>query len=277
MNGAAGVRRRPWRRCASAARWSATGQPSVCRTSSASSSSGSATPLPARRARASVGSIARSSGPTSVTAPRARSRDAWSGGVPRDPTARRAVGGRRNASSATASRHWSLCSSSAPSMTRTTGPVEESAAATRWATMTGTGVPGGIRRRNLGRVDRRGASQGGGEVGEQHRRVVVLLADREPGDRGLGPGGPLAQQRGLAVAGRGGDGQHRHVPRLLQPGQEAGPHDRVPVGGRQAELRLLEDDVGPEPPRRVEIPGARLGTDGPAHPRQRRSGRLWPQ
>ena len=63
------------------------------------------------------------------------------------------------------------------------------------------------------RLDGLGVAQGRGDRGQQHRRVVVAFVDRHPGDGLRLARGPLGEQRRLAVAGRGDDGDDRLVVR----------------------------------------------------------------
>ena len=126
-----------------------------------------------------------------------------SGGRVREASTRRDPSGSRTASSATASRHSWLLSSSTWSRTRPTGWVIDGPS---------RGQPGHDRRghqRPAGpgaehvRVDRLDPIQRGGKVGQQHRRVVVVVVDRDPGHPPLVSLSPLGQQGRLAVAGRG--------------------------------------------------------------------------
>jgi hypothetical protein len=58
--------------------------------------------------------------------------------------------------------------------------------------------------------------QGGDEVSEKARGVVVPLVQRQPGDGSIGTGGPFAEKRGLAEAGWGGDEGQPAVDALFQ-------------------------------------------------------------
>jgi hypothetical protein len=104
-----------------AARYSATGQPSVRRTSSSTSTSERSTPAARRSIRASCGLMARSSGPISSMRPPVRRRASGGGGSPRLAITSCDCSGRRSARAATASRHSQFCSRRMSSRTSTTG------------------------------------------------------------------------------------------------------------------------------------------------------------
>ena len=76
-----------------------------------------------------------------------------------------------------------------------------------------------------GRSEGLDAIEGGGEVRQQDRRVVVVLVDRDPSDPGSVPLGPLGQERRLAVAGRGDHGQDHRCLGGGEPVHQRGPCD----------------------------------------------------
>ena len=106
---------------ARAARYSPTGQPSVRRTSSATSASGSSMPTARNSEFASGWVIDRSSTPTSTKPPCERSRAAGSGKASREPMAICEPSGSPTARAATASRLWRFVTASRWSRTRDTG------------------------------------------------------------------------------------------------------------------------------------------------------------
>ena len=74
--------------------------------------------------------------------------------------------------------------------------------------------------------------QRGSQVRPEARRVIVPFVQREPGDGPPAAGGPLAQQRGLAKAGRGGDEREFAVQARVQPLDQARTRDQLgPDGG----------------------------------------------
>ena len=86
----------------------------------------------------------------------------------------------------------------------------------------GGGAPGVDRVQQAG-VDRLEPVEGGGEVPEQHGRVVVAPVDGQPPEGPRVALGPLGQQGRLAIAGRGDDGRHRDAAGGLQQVEEADP------------------------------------------------------
>jgi hypothetical protein len=89
------------------------------------------------------------------------------------------------------------------------------------------------------RVDRLHPVQGHGQVAEQDHRVVVAPVQRHPGGAAAALG-PLGQQGGLAVPGRGGHAQQPGRGRGQQPLQQGCPRHHAPAGPRRMELGLLE-------------------------------------
>ncbi len=118
---------------ASAARYKPTGHPSVCATSSRTTSSAGSTPAPSSSERASDSPIARSSTPISRMVPSARRRAEGSGSWLREPTASCDPAGRPKTSCVTASRHSRLVTISRWSSTIVIGPpIPAMAEASRW-------------------------------------------------------------------------------------------------------------------------------------------------
>jgi hypothetical protein len=82
--------------------------------------------------------------------------------------------------------------------------------------------------------------QGADQVGPKARRIIVALVEREPGDvrTRLAAGDPLADQRGLAKAGRGRDEGEFALEALIQSLDQARARDplRVWPGGGDIEF-----------------------------------------
>ncbi len=69
--------------------------------------------------------------------------------------------------------------------------------------------------------------QGGNQVGEKARGIVVLRFQGEPGDRGAALGTPLSQQGRFAKPGRGRDEGEGACQTLLESPDEASARDQV--------------------------------------------------
>jgi hypothetical protein len=97
------------------------------------------------------------------------------------------------------------------------------------------------------RVDRLHPVQRDRDIAQQDHRVVVAPVDRDPGDPIPLPRGPLGQDRGLAIAGRGDHTDERRGLRVEQLLDQLGPgHDPRPGPGRM-ELGLQWLDQRPQP------------------------------
>ena len=83
---------------------------------------------------------------------------------------------------------------------------------------------------------RRDRLQGSDEVGEEARRVVIPVVQREPGGRAVAPGDPCADEGGLAEAGGGGDEGQGAVQPLVEPREQAGAADKVRPGRGEIEF-----------------------------------------
>ena len=77
-----------------------------------------------------------------------------------------------------------------------------------------------------GRVQWLDAMEGRGQVAEEHARVVVEVVDRQPGRLARPVGGPLCEQRRLAVAGRRDDGDEPTVRFGPEASQDPAPRHR---------------------------------------------------
>ena len=92
-----------------------------------------------------------------------------------------------------------------------------------------------MRAERLDPVERRG------DVLEEDEGVVVALVDGHPRERARIAGGPLREQRRLAVTGGGDDEHDREGAGGAQAVDERRPRDTFRLSHRRAELRL--DDV----------------------------------
>jgi hypothetical protein len=90
-----------------------------------------------------------------------------------------------------------------------------------------------------------------GDVREKDDRIVVAVVERDPGEPAAVRCGPLAERRGLAVAGRCDDAGETSRSRPREALDEAGPRDVARPGGRDVELRPKQFErlrpVGPGP------------------------------
>jgi hypothetical protein len=112
------------------------------------------------------------------------------------------------------------------------------------------------------RVERLDPVERGGEVGEQHDRVVVAVVGRHPARPRPVELGPLGQERGLAVAGRRHHRDHgRRAVGHQPPEQRGARHDARP-GRRRPELGLQQPERGRRPPARARA-AAHLSPRGP--------------
>ena len=97
------------------------------------------------------------------------------------------------------------------------------------------------------RVDRLHPVQRDRDIAQQDHRVVVAPVDRDPGDPIPLPRGPLGQDRGLAIAGRGDHTDEGRGLRVEQPLDQLGPgYDPRPGPGRM-ELGLQWLEQRPQP------------------------------
>ena len=99
------------------------------------------------------------------------------------------------------------------------------------------GPPGGQHAQHR-RIDRLDPVQPNRQVGQQHRRIIVLAVDRQPDKRPRVPPRPLHGKHGLAVPGGRAQGHHRRGRRGLQPVQEADPGDDPGTGRHRGQLGL---------------------------------------
>ncbi len=113
------------------------------------------------------------------------------------------------------------------------------------------------------------AVERGGDVDEEHGRVVVPTVEGHPPDAGQ-PAGPLREQRGLAVARRSDDGNDRGGVRgrgAARPARYGGPCRRVSWGRgastRPARSRLQEPTCGAARARHRKTRGRRSSRGEP--------------
>ncbi len=93
--------------------------------------------------------------------------------------------------------------------------------------------------------------QRGGQVGEQHDRVVVEVIKAQPGDRPSFSRCPLRKQGRLPVPGRRDHGDDRTFGSGADRVKELGSLDRRVPGNRRVELGLHQRDRGLEARRRA--------------------------
>ena len=214
----------------SAARYRPAGHPSVRSVSSESSLGSSCTPAAASSDSASRSSSRRSATPISSVSPRARQRASGSAGssrlVMRDLRARREEADQRRQDV----------------QTRRIGDgvhiVEHQHQRSLERGQRAPDARDSLRPRGSSRsrqrvedVGRHGfdAMDRGGDVAQEHQRVVVRAVERDPCERTWVSFGPPRDQRGLAVPGRRHDGHHRRA-RRAQPRDQVGSSPPCPVG-----------------------------------------------
>ena len=109
--------------------------------------------------------------------------------------------------------------------------------------------------RALRREQRRGSAPGGrapecpGKGSEQHAWVVVTVVERHPGARTARAGGPLREERRLAVPGRSADRDERRV-RCAKPVDERRSVNVLGTLRRRPRIDLDEVEIRRWPPRR---------------------------
>ena len=86
------------------------------------------------------------------------------------------------------------------------------------------------------RPERGGPAEREGDVGEEDRRIVVALVDRQPGEGPRIALGPLREERRLPVSGRRHDRDDRHLAARREPGDEG-------VSSQQAGARRWRDEL----------------------------------
>jgi hypothetical protein len=134
------------------------------------------------------------------------------------------------------------------SRTTATGSViAETADANRGTTVATTKTPGAARAWNTPGSIGSTPVQRDRKVGQQDDRVVVAPVDRDPGDSATRALGPLAQQGGLAVAGRGDHTDERRGMRDEQPVDQRGPGHDPRAGPRRMKLGLHQLKGWPRP------------------------------
>ena len=99
------------------------------------------------------------------------------------------------------------------------------------------------------RIDALDPIQGHRQIRQQHRRIVVAVIQRDPGDAGPQAGGPLRQQRRLAVTGGRHDGHQRVPRRCVEPLDDGRTSDEARAGAGRLELGgvELEGKLRPRP------------------------------
>ena len=120
-------------------------------------------------------------------------------------------------------------------------------------------------------VDRSDAIERGSDRCQEDRRVVVVVIERNPGERPAILRRPLRQERGLPVSRWSDDRDQRDDPRSLEPSHQLCPRDETRATyGRWVEFRLGEPGAArreqgllgnAEDPRGMSFPRRRRITD----------------
>ena len=190
-------------------------------------------PAPSNRARASVSSMASSLTPISTTWPCARSDANWE---------RQLASGRQGKLRPSGKLHGKLGNRvQAFPVAEYLHVVENRATGRLHGGQRGrqpghdSGRDGDTRRGQSvehSRVDQLDAVKRGGDVGQQDRRIVVAVVDRDPVHPAPLTRGPLGQQRRLAVAGGSDDADAWRSLRPKQPIHQRGPEHNPRAGRR---------------------------------------------